>query len=230
MLRLTFISDTHDRHKQVTNKLPGGDFLFHSGDISMSGSESEVRRFLKWFDSIPGYTHKVFIAGNHDWLFQRNLSKALKLVAEYKYITYLQDQSFEAEGVKIYGLPWTPYFHNWAFNVWRNSDAMEKVWSFVPEDVDILLSHGPPFGKNDKVVSPSRVSEPLGSEVHWLRVQQVMPKINAYGHVHTGYGWSFDKGLNTHFINCSVVNEGYYVVNAPMHVEWNKETNKIKFL
>ena len=72
IMRITLISDTHNKHKQITTDLPGGDLLVHSGDISSMGYEHEIREFCKWFNNIEGYTHKVFIAGNHDWGFQDN--------------------------------------------------------------------------------------------------------------------------------------------------------------
>ena len=64
-IRVTFLSDTHNKHKQVTGDLPGGDILLHSGDLTSMGYEHEIREFCKWFNNIEGYTHKVFIAGNH---------------------------------------------------------------------------------------------------------------------------------------------------------------------
>ncbi len=75
-MRITVISDTHNKHKQITADLPGGDLLLHSGDLTSMGYEHEIREFCKWFNNIEGYTHKVFIAGNHDWGFQDNVEKA----------------------------------------------------------------------------------------------------------------------------------------------------------
>jgi 3',5'-cyclic AMP phosphodiesterase CpdA len=65
-MRITHISDTHNKHNQLNGLLPGGDLLIHSGDISSLGRKSEVERFVKWFNDIDNYTNKVFIAGNHD--------------------------------------------------------------------------------------------------------------------------------------------------------------------
>ena len=90
-MRITLISDTHNKHKQITGDLPGGDLLVHSGDISSMGYEHEIREFCKWFTGIEGYTHKVFIAGNHDWGFQDNVEKVKEILDFYTGITYLQD-------------------------------------------------------------------------------------------------------------------------------------------
>ena len=76
--RITFISDTHTKHNQITNDLPGGDILCHSGDISSMGYRGEIESFCKWFDAIDNYNHKIFIAGNHDWGFQNNHKEAME--------------------------------------------------------------------------------------------------------------------------------------------------------
>ena len=36
-MKLTIISDTHTKHKKVTDDLPGGDLLLHAGDLSSMG-------------------------------------------------------------------------------------------------------------------------------------------------------------------------------------------------
>ena len=73
-MKITLISDTHTRHDEITNDLPGGDLLIHSGDLMNSGKNIEdIKSFCKWFDSLDQYTHKVFIAGNHDKMFQTTL-------------------------------------------------------------------------------------------------------------------------------------------------------------
>ena len=71
--RITHISDTHNNHNQLNGKLPGGDLLIHSGDVTSIGRKSEVERFIKWFNGIDNYTHKIFIAGNHDLTFDREI-------------------------------------------------------------------------------------------------------------------------------------------------------------
>ncbi len=72
-LRITHISDTHNKHKQLNGKLPGGDLLIHSGDFTSIGREHEVEGFIKWFNEIDNYTNKVFIAGNHDLTFESEI-------------------------------------------------------------------------------------------------------------------------------------------------------------
>ena len=57
-MKVTFISDTHTKHKQLD--LPGGDILIHAGDIMNSGySEHDITDFCEWFDDIDNYDHKI---------------------------------------------------------------------------------------------------------------------------------------------------------------------------
>ncbi len=51
-MRITFISDTHSKHKQVTSSLPGGDLIVHAGDMSSQGYKHEIQEFLKWYNNL----------------------------------------------------------------------------------------------------------------------------------------------------------------------------------
>ena len=155
-MKITFISDTHNKHKQVTASLPGGDLLIHAGDLSSMGYKHEIQQFLKWFDSLNNYTHKIFICGNHDWGFQENPEMCKELLDLYNKATYLQDNSvtlFEDSdtSVKVYGAPWQPEFYNWAFNLPRMGWELEQKWNDIPDNTDILITHGPAWGHLDTV-------------------------------------------------------------------------------
>ncbi len=92
-MRITFISDTHTKHTQITQDLPGGDLLIHAGDLMNSGYYwEEVYPFLDWYNNLGNYDHKVFIAGNHDRLFEDEAEKIKGLLTGYKNIDYLRDE------------------------------------------------------------------------------------------------------------------------------------------
>ena len=70
---------------------------------------------------------------------------------------YLQDSGVEIEGFKLWGIPWTPKFYNWAF-MKNKGGEIGVVVNKIPNDTDILITHGPPFGrldftKNDRISS-----------------------------------------------------------------------------
>jgi hypothetical protein len=230
-IRVTLLSDTHNKHKQVTGDLPGGDILLHSGDLTSMGYEHEIREFCKWFSKIEGYTHKIFIAGNHDWGFQDNVDKVKEILEFYSGITYLQDSEVKVKigderEVKIYGAPWQPEFHGWAFNLPKNGPGLSTKWEGIPDDTDILLTHGPAFGILDTV--DGRRSENLGCELMTERLEVLNVKLHNVGHIHTGYGY-VRKG-DTHHFNSSVLDERYNYSQKPMTVDWNPETNELEFV
>ena len=226
-MKITFISDTHNKHKVITQHLPGGDLLIHAGDISSMGYEHEIREFCKWFNNIDNYTHKVFIAGNHDWGFQINTEKVKEILGFYENITYLQDNEVLVgeDMVNVYGSPWQPEFYNWAFNLPRQGVELKEKWDNIPTNTDILITHGPAYGYVDKVIGKT---ENLGCELLTERIKELKPKIHVCGHIHTGYGYTFDG--DTHYINASVLNESYVYHNKPLTIEWNPKTNEIEFL
>ena len=92
MKKLTFISDTHTKHEKLNGFLPGGDMLICGGDITSRGYLTEIENFLKWFDKIDNYDHKIFIAGNHDFGFQDQPNETNGLLTKYKTVDYLQDE------------------------------------------------------------------------------------------------------------------------------------------
>jgi Icc-related predicted phosphoesterase len=236
-MRITFISDTHTKHDQITEDLPGGDLLIHAGDLSSMGYDTEIQNFCKWYDALDQYDTKVFIAGNHDWGFQDSAESVSQIVGSYKRIDYLQDDwlgIFEEEPftgedvnnmVKIYGSPWQPEFYSWAFNLPRRGPGLASKWEAIPEDTSILITHGPAWGFVDRVQGRA---DHLGCELLAERIVTIRPKIHVCGHIHSGHGYAFDG--HTHYINASVLNERYNYANRPITCDWNPVTNEIVFL
>ena len=213
-MKITFISDTHGKHNQITNDLPGGAIIIHAGDVSNTGTNSQIQDFLDWFAELP-YTHKVFIAGNHDFGFETIRHSRDKGITLPKGVTYLQDESVIIEGIKIYGSPWQPRFYDWAFNLNRGEQISEK-WEMIPDDVDILVTHGPPFGILDRTDR----GDVVGCEELYFRVVNIKPRVHVFGHIHEGYGMREMNG--TAFINASCLNSRYDYKNKPVVFEFDK--------
>jgi predicted phosphohydrolase len=130
-MRLVLISDTHQRHDQLT--VPDGDVLVHAGDFSTRGGVEEVARFNAWLGTLK-HKHKVVIAGNHDFLFEREPTLARSMLTN---VTYLEDSGVTIEGLRFWGSPWQPRFFDWAFNLERGAPLTEK-WNLIPTGVDVL--------------------------------------------------------------------------------------------
>ena len=240
-MKITFISDTHNKHNQITKDLLGGELLLHAGDISSMGYKHEIEDFCKWYNSLENYDFKMFIAGNHDWGFidrepffvHRSVlipKSTEEILNSYKNFEYLRDSSVEVQigdekPVKIYGSPWQPEFFDWAFNLPRKGEELKRRWNNIPTDTDILITHGPAYGYLDKVIGRT---DHLGCELLADRIKEIKPKIHVCGHIHTGYGYTFDG--DTHYINASVLNEQYVYSNKPLTIDWNPTTNELEFI
>jgi len=207
-MKFTFISDTHTKHKNLI--IPECDFLICSGDISSMGYEHEIQNFLVWFNK-QNARYKIFVAGNHDWLFERNRTLAKSLIPEG--VIYLEDESIEIEGFNFYGSPVQLEFCNWAFN--RTEESLARYWEGIPDNTDILITHSPPFGILDEVNHNGRhLGSPSLTDTIMNRVR---PLISVFGHIHSGHGVkNVDDIL---FINASNLDEQYYSKYAPIVVD-----------
>lgn len=207
MPTIVCLSDTHNRNEQIA--VPDGDILIHAGDATGRGTIGEIVLFNEWFVGLP-HRHKIFVAGNHDWLFETSNRFAQTLLDSS--IHYLQDSFVEIKKLKIYGSPWQPRFFDWAFNLTRGAELAEK-WRSIPDDTEVLITHGPPFGILDEVSRPYWI-ENTGCEELRKRVEQIRPRLHVFGHIHCGYGRAENFGVQ--FVNASNCDESYEPVNPPI--------------
>lgn len=212
-MKIWHISDTHTYHGLL--EIPKDiDMVIFSGDCSNPRdpykNEQEVRNFITWFDSLK-IKHKIFVAGNHDTSIER------RLITKENFsscgIHYLENESIEIEGIKIWGSPHTPTFSDWAFMKARNK--LNRVWDSIPEDSDIIVVHGPPKGILDLAYNRDNKLEYCGCNALRKRVLAIEPKLCLFGHIHNN-----DDNLNagtmklsayrTIFSNGSVVTDGKF--------------------
>lgn len=214
-IRIVCISDTHGQHAKLS--VPAGDILIHAGDFAAFGDTPiEIIDFNQWLGTLP-HRHKVVIAGNHDWMFERHPGAARELLTN---AIYLENSGTELAGLKIWGSPVQPEFNNWAFNVARGA-AIRRYWKMIPASTDVLITHGPPSGILD-TAHPTTAH--LGCEELAEAVQQIRPRLHVFGHIHSGQGQlTSDETL---YVNASVVNEAYQLVHAPQVVEIQIPTTK----
>jgi Icc-related predicted phosphoesterase len=213
MTKFVCISDTHENHEKII--VPECDILIHAGDISKLGSRTGIRKFAEWFAKQPA-KHKVVIAGNHDHGLQKYPEWGPNTFGGLG-INYLNESGVTLEGYKIYGNPWTPKFGPWAFMAERGSMGLAERYNKIPNDTDILVCHGPPWG----ILDQNSFGLHCGCELMAARVKQLKLKMMVYGHIHECGGLhTFVDG--TLFVNAAQVNLLHQVVNQPVVIDSEK--------
>jgi predicted phosphohydrolase len=176
------------------------------------GTLPEIVAFFEWFGTLP-HRHKVVIAGNHDFGFERMAEQAEALVPAN--VIYLRDAGCEVEGLRLWGSPWQPWFMDWAFNLERGPEIAEK-WAMIPDDVQVLITHGPPLGVLD--LTQNRPPEHAGCADLGIRITQLPDlRLHVFGHIHEGYGRVEQGGVT--FVNASICDAGYVPRNRAVVVE-----------
>jgi Icc-related predicted phosphoesterase len=199
-MKFLAISDTHGKHFPL--ELPKADCIIHAGDISNTGTLQQVIDFIDWFQYLD-YKYKIFIAGNHDFIFEKLTAEHLEnLIPEN--VIYLNDSGVTIEGINIWGSPVSPWFYDWAFNRQRGAD-IKKHWDLIPANTDILITHGPVFGILDRTTGGQNV----GCDDLAMAIKNVKPKVHICGHIHEAFGEIERDGV--HYINASILDERYSI-------------------
>jgi Icc-related predicted phosphoesterase len=255
------IADLHGYYPE----LEGGDLLIVAGDLTRTYDEQEYLDFYNWMRE-QNYTKKIVISGNHDTLIEREGQEWMAF--EDCGFTYLQDSGTEFncidiqdgtmdlvkdgclsvkitnQKLKIWGSPWTLKFPGMnpecmAFTC-DTEKELAKKWALIPDDTDILITHGPYEGTLDSVkqydFDGNSKIESVGSYTLRRRIFNIRPKLHVCGHIHEAYGKMITKYAQvvvdlegedseliydkkeTICVNCSHVNERYEPVNKPIRV------------
>ncbi|KAI6839532.1 hypothetical protein KC340_g17184 [Hortaea werneckii] len=218
-IRIVCISDTHNKAPGEGYTLPSGDILIHAGDLTNQGSLSEIQKAVSWL-SKADFKTKIVIAGNHDlsldpdyrlkhaegWKVQpepTDAAECRRLLAENDSFIYLQHTSHVITipeknlSLKVFGSPYSPDRgrQNWAFQYEAETEAA-RLWSGIPDDTDIIVSHTPAKGICDASRHWTEGGCPgLLREGLW----RVRPLLHVCGHCHEGRGakvvrWGGEKG------------------------------------
>jgi Icc-related predicted phosphoesterase len=219
ILKITLAADLHMLFDQM-NWGSGTKILVVAGDLTSYGYTDELKPFARWVENGP-FEKVVVIAGNHDTVFQRNREKAMRRISDRtSKVVYLEDSGAEIDGLKFYGTPWTIGLYKderWAFGL-EESQLQEK-WRMIPRDVDVLVTHSPPFGILDQATSfnSAGLENNCGSQ-SLLRevVGRVMPKVHVFGHIHEARGTTAKDGVQ--FVNAAMVDRMYMPYGGPIVV------------
>ncbi|PFH49103.1 hypothetical protein AMATHDRAFT_76385 [Amanita thiersii Skay4041] len=182
--RFVCISDTHS----TTPRVPMGDVLLHAGDLSSWGKPSQMQKTLKWLRSLPHPVKVVcdegrFVAGNHDvgFLFHGE---------EKEGMFYLQYQPLIIPTLnggklwRIFGSPAVPMHGAAAFN-YKTPEEAAAVYSMIPPDVEILITHTPPHMIFD-LTKHGRIA---GCPTLLYKLNELTQcRLHVFGHIHESYG------------------------------------------
>lgn len=231
-MKLVCMSDTHNKHTDVDMQGIHGDVLIHAGDFTNYGRIEEIRKFVDWFTRQP-FKHKILVAGNHElsldrkWVnvFQTNEVKRAecheavdRLVRNNPAFYYLEDSAVVIDGVKFYGSPRTMEGHiRWSFHYTSEEEARD-VWSRIPADTNVLITHIPPIGCLDVYDNHHHGCATLMQCVKDV----VRPKVHVFGHVHAQHGILTTR--NTLFVNAALVNGSHHIKHRPIMVTICTET------
>ena len=220
-MKITALSDLHGHLPKIENDT---DLVLIAGEICAHGKPLYQLNWLRdhfkpWLKSINA---PVFgVAGNHDWPFYGQEYPAIKDGVQKLDLpwTYLEDSGAEFQGLKIWGTPWQREFYDWAFNL--RADELPAKWALIPEDTDILICHGPPYGFGDLVL---RDNVNVGCPALLRKIEDIKPKLVVFGHIHCGRGnWDYD---GVRLANVTVVNEQYKMVYPPFEYELGDQDEK----
>jgi len=213
-MRIVCLSDTHELHRSLI--VPPGDLLLHAGDFTFFGRGSEaIRDFNTWLGELP-HRHKIITVGNHEHLFESHpnmrpmINNAILLINE----------AIVVDGVKIWGTPLTPHYGG-AFGT-GNASVRQTIYAEIPPDIDILLTHGPPFGILDQ--SPSDYPGPAGDPELRTAVIRVKPALHVFGHIHSGYG--IRPTRHTLFVNAALFGIDGTLDKRPIVLEMSRFKSK----
>lgn len=229
-MRIIATSDIHGYEPYFSD---WGEVIVIAGDLTAFGRRDDLAKFSRWILREAKQRRSiVFIAGNHDWIFQTDrrrdaqqplcspkdiaaLESAKADWLEAGNIHYLEDSGVEIDGVKFWGSPWTPMFYNWAFM--HEDERLAEYWAKIPTDTDVLITHGGPHGILDQTRSWTRA----GSETLYKRVllSDLAPKVHIFGHIHEAYG-SRELGApkTVRFYNVAYCDLDYEPVQPPVHI------------
>lgn len=205
-----------DQHGHLSTKLPAdADLILHAGDIcpdygpgSQWGASKQREWFFnKWCDWCAG-APIIATYGNHDFMYEK-----------HPYIKL--DEVHEFNNLKIWFSPWSNTFGGWAWMA--DASHLAEVYSDIPDETDVIVSHQPPFGYGDQIPEYLRVGRKdleadghVGSKELLAAIDRVRPKAVVCGHIHSGFG-AYHYG-DTAIYNVALVNEQYQLINQPTEI------------
>lgn len=227
MLKLIVLSDTHGLHEALNlwmwQNTSDEHIIIHCGDVADEQNQTqnfkEAAAFFHWLKQFPAKA-KLVVPGNHDIALYH---KTYVPDPEWN-IKILRHEEYTHEGVKFFGSPYTKtYGSGWAYNI--NPSKIAKKWAEIPDDTDILITHGPPKMIGDLTPESNKLYAQEGDKSLLNRIKDIKPKYHLYGHFHDDFNHVKNYGirqippLETRFCNAALKNlTTYNLINEPMNL------------
>jgi Icc-related predicted phosphoesterase len=205
-MKVVCIADLQAQCWTVDPKLiPEGDMLIVAGDLGGFGTTDEIEEFNDWLGVLP-HKYKIVVAGNHD--------ECLIIEDGHKLITngtYLEDELVEIEGLRIYGTPastMNELLVYGRFCAFAQPSYLEQSAAKIPDNLDILIAHGPAYGILDKL----KDGRSVGSKPMRQAILDKKPKYFICGHIHESHG--IEEVFNTTHVNAAICSEYNQMLNT----------------
>lgn len=205
-IKIIHTSDTHGLFQPI----PYGDIFIHTGDFSIDGHPGEYEQFNKWLFTLP-HQYKIVVLGNHDmdYIYRKtNLNPCTEAKVMLSNAIVLNSELVEILGLKIYGIQWRWFTKQYC----KNCDIIDNYyedWHEIPNELDILLTHCPPY---------SMLDDNMGSVPLFMEISDKKIKYHLFGHIHQSYGYQYYEWpcFGTTFINSSAVTQdSSKIINKP---------------
>lgn len=210
-MKIDCIADLHG----FFPSLPGGDLLIVAGDLTARDTPIQHLDFIDWCRHLP-YRKIIVVGGNHDRFLENLKSKYFGMPVYHDHCQYLCNSGTEFEKLKIWGTPHSlifPGVNPGCTAFMGTEEELREKYDLIPEGIDILISHTPPYG----ILDQNKNGEHCGS----MALRESMFRLKTHylicGHIHEMGGKEVDLVM-TKVINCSYVNEKYQPVNNPMRI------------
>jgi Icc-related predicted phosphoesterase len=212
-MRIVAISDVHGKWNQLT--IPECDILISAGDYSFKGERHMVKDFHAWLNAQEA-NHIISVQGNHETWVEKNFAEAKALALSVcPAVHFIDEGVIDIEGIKIFGSAITPWFCDWAWNRHRGPD-IKRHWDRIPDDTQILITHGPPYGQLDIVYQADGVTPSSQGRVGCYQLEERIKdlkqlKLHVFGHIHGSAGEASFNGVK--YINAAICDETYKPTN-----------------
>ena len=231
-MKIIAISDLHG----YLPVLEDFDLLLIAGDVCPV--ECHIRQyqeewlrdeFTNWINGLQyrdAFSRVVMIAGNHDFalesISEKKKGEWLSNIKDNR-LVYLDNEEYTFEyldvngikQIKIFGCPYCKVFGRWAFM----RENLDKYYSPIPEDVDILITHDAADINNLGLIQMGRqAGTNAGNAVLAEHLMRVKPKYYFCGHIHSG-NHNLEEVDGIKMANVSLMDENYTPANMPLIIE-----------